>query len=363
MNRLTSGLVSSLALLLTAACSTEPTNDLSNSGAADRLVAKPSQFTAEVGVTKKVIVGALDAQGNQLNFTYEIGTVGAGLVVERDFSYLPIFTGADPSPIPPKSAAEFQYLVTATSLGATSFSITAGGKEVVVPVIPVPNPLAPPPVVTVSSTGPNASDPTVLTAPAPLRFSPGATVTFDAGDAILVEEAEDGSTITIFPPPATTSTGAVNGLVPSYAPDLTPAAAVTNVALTINPSVPSQPGTDNPATAPDIGTANAFFDGGAFTGADITADGGVGAQYYQFTLTEDADVAIEVNWEGDADVDIVLCSDVACADGGADGGGISTAQPEVSEHSLTAGTYYIAVVLFAQGGSALNPAWVSLSIQ
>jgi hypothetical protein len=356
MNRLTSGLVSSLALLLAVGCSSEPTSDLSNGEDADRLVAKPSEFTIKQGETKKILVGALDAQGNQLSLVYEVGTVGPGLAVERDFSYLPIFVGDGP-PVPPPNAPEFQFLVTASELVSTSFTITAGGKEVEVPVIVVPDPLAPTPVATVTSTGPNASDPTVITAPAPLRFSPGATVTFDAGGAIPVAEAEDGSSITIFPPPGTTSTGAINGLVPAYAPDLPPVPGVTDVALTINATVPSQPGTDAPATSPDIGTATAFFDGGAFAGADITGDGGVGAQYYQFTLAEDADVTVTVNWANDADVDLVLCFDVAC--GVIDGTAVTIDQPETATYSLTAGTYYIAAVLF----EGLPPDWVSIAVE
>jgi hypothetical protein len=357
MNRLTSGLVASLALWLAVGCSSEPTGDLTDGEVPDRLVAKPSEFTIQQGTTRKIIVGALDAQGNQLSFDYQVGTVGAGLAVERDFSYLPIFVG-DGSAEPPSSAPEYQFLVRANDLVQSSFSITAGGKEVVVPVIVVPNPLAPTPTATVTSTGPNASDPTVITAPAPLRFSPGATVTFDAGDGILVEEAEDGSTITIFPPPGTTSTGAINGLVPTYAPGLTPVPGVTDIALTINTTVPAQPGTDNIATAPDVGTGVAFFDGAAFAGTDITADAStLGAQYYQFTLTEDADVSIEVNWSNDSDVDLVLCSDNTCSDGGQFSDDF-TAQPEHQDHSLTAGTYYIAVVLF----EGTNPDWISLNI-
>ena len=99
---------------------------------------------------------------------------------------------------------------------------------------------------TVTSTGPNASDQTVIAAQAPFLFTPDATVAFDAGNAIVLSVAEDGSTVTILPPPGTTSRGFVTGL---FLPTL-PQSVVsdsTDVALTINPTVPSQPGTDNPA--------------------------------------------------------------------------------------------------------------------
>ena len=132
------------------------------------------------------------------------------------------------------------------------------------------------------------------------------------------------------------------------------------MALTINPTVPSQPGTDNPATAPDITNTPLFYDGGAFGGPDLTADGGTGAQYYKFTPAEDGDYTFSVNWGSPSDVDVVLCTDVTCSDGGDfSGGGATTAQPEEPVYTLTGGTtYYIAVVLFA----GVAPPWVSMNL-
>src|SRR5688572_11042026 len=89
MNRFRSGLVPLFALFAVVGCSSEPTGDLRNGPSA--LVATPSQLFIEVGETKEVIVGAVDAQGNPLDFAYEVTETGSGITVRRDSSFLPIF--------------------------------------------------------------------------------------------------------------------------------------------------------------------------------------------------------------------------------------------------------------------------------
>ena len=85
--------------------------------------------------------------------------------------------------------------------------------------------------------------------------------------------------------------------------------------------------------------------------------GGTGAQYYKFTPAEDGDYTFSVELgQCRSDVDVVLCTDATCSDGGDfSGGGATTAQPEEPVYTLTGGTtYYIAVVLFCRRGSAVG---------
>ncbi len=89
MNRFRSGMVPLLALLALAGCSSEPTEDLR--GDPSELVASPTQLFIELGETKSVEVGAVDAQGNSLDLAYEVTSAGAGITVRRDSSFLPIF--------------------------------------------------------------------------------------------------------------------------------------------------------------------------------------------------------------------------------------------------------------------------------
>jgi hypothetical protein len=133
----------------------------------------------------------------------------------------------------------------------------------------------------------------------------------------------------------------------------------------IDPTLTALAGTANPNTAPeiaapDIGGHAGIIDVGNFSGSDITGDGGVGAQYYKFTIATAGDYTFTMDWNNDADLDPVVCFDAACSDGAFAGTG--TDQPEQGTLTLQPGTYYFAVVLFAQGASATNPDFFSLQI-
>jgi len=356
MNRLTSGTATLVALLVVSGCNNDPTENLRNG--ITSLQAAPTTLSVVIGKTKKVQVTALDEQGNPLEQAYEVSSVGPGITVTRDSTFFPVFLNDTLLSVPP-TAPTFQYNVTGTELVASSFVVSAGGKDVTIPVLVSPD-AANVPVATVTSTGPNASDQTVITAPDPFVFDPGATVTFDAGPAIVLSVSEDGKTITILPPPGAASKGIITGLfVPHF-----PAAQVsdsTDVALAINATVPAQPGTDDPATAPDITGVSAFYDGAAFTGADLTTDGGLGGQYYKFTVETAGDYTFVTNWDNDADLDMELCRDATCSDGG-EFLGTGVDQPEEATVTLEPGTYYFAVILFDFGGSGTLPAWFSVAV-
>src|SRR5215216_1163746 len=131
MNRLTSGMVSLIALLVVAGCSSDPTEDLR--GPAERIDASPTQLFLELGQTKTVDVSAVDAQGNQISSAYEVTAVGSGITVVRDSSYLPVYINDSTLAVPPE-APVFRFVVTGTAYGATSFTVSADDREIVVPV-------------------------------------------------------------------------------------------------------------------------------------------------------------------------------------------------------------------------------------
>jgi len=119
------------------------------------------------------------------------------------------------------------------------------------------------------------------------------------------------------------------------------------------PLLDTVPGHNAPGTAPVIATpalgqTSAFFDTGGFGGTDISDDGGEGAQYYQFTMTEAGSVNITLNWPASsvADLDLILCSDVSCSDGG-NLVAAGASHPESGDYNLAAGTYYIVAAFFA----------------
>lgn len=356
MNRLISGMGLTSALLFAGACNNDPVSDLQ--GNVNRLEANPGTLLVPIGKSRKTQVTAVDDQGNPIESAYEVTATGPGIQVTRDSTFVPIYSGGVLT-VPP-TAPTFQFLVTATDFATSSFTVSAGGKDVTVPVTVGPDP-ANVPTSTVSSTGPNASDPTVITAPAGFIFGPDAAVAFDAGDAIPLSVSDDGTQLTLLPPPGATSKGTVSGLIVPYLPQV-PVSDSTDVAITINASVPSQPGTDSPNTAPDVTASPVFYDGGGFAGTDISGDGGIGkSQYYKFTPAADGDYTITANWGSPADVDLILCDDLACS--APDFSSATGAQPESSTYTLTGGTtYLIDLVLFGPPGAA-NPPWVSVSIE
>jgi len=91
------------------------------------------------------------------------------------------------------------------------------------------------------------------------------------------------------------------------------------------------------------GTVN-FFDTGALANPDITGDGGLGAQYYRFTVTEAGDYHFVTNWPNAADLDAIVCFDAGCSDGAFAGTG--STQPEDGTLTLQPGTYFYSDVLF-----------------
>ena len=219
MNRLTSGMVSLIALLLVAGCTTEPTDDLRKG--ASRIDAAPTQLFLELGASKTVDVSAVDDQGNQISSTYEVTSVGSGITVRRDSTFLPIFVNDSTLAVPPE-APIFRFVVTATAYGATSFTVSAEGKDVVIPVQVTP-------VVaidaTFSDTTPALGDTITVTAPAGNIFTqtavlhlPGAP---DSLNPRIVERDPAGGFIRFLAPPNVNAPVTITEVVSASAPTLT----------------------------------------------------------------------------------------------------------------------------------------------
>ncbi len=367
MNRLTSGTVSLIALLVVSGCNNDPTEDLR--GPVTRIQATPSTLNVTQGKVKTIQVSAVDDQGNVIPSAYEVSAVGSGISVKRDSTFFEQFVG-DSLTVPP-TAPTFQFIVTGTDLVSTSFVVSAAGQQVTIPVLVSADP-ANIPVATVTSTGPSASDETVITAPDPYIFAEGTTVTFDAGAAIVLGISDDGKQITIFPPPGATSRGIITGLALPYLPQA-PLSDSTDVPLTISASVPPQPGTDDPATAPVIeipasGGTTAFYDGSGFGAAVCGGNSGVPCQLYKFTMPADGDLDVTLAWNNTTDLGVYILNadgtqdipDQLCDDlGNAEDGG--------EEHctlTLVAGDYLLGVVNFGPFYDPPDPApdWISLAI-
>jgi hypothetical protein len=200
-----------LALLVLAGCSSEPTDDLRNGPA--EIVANPSQLFLEVGGTKTVVVGAVDAQGNPLQFNYEVTQTGPGITVRRDSTFLPIFVDDSTLQAPP-TADRFRFIVEGTGYTASSFTVSAGGLDVVVPVQVVPEQgLA----ATFDDDTVDLGQVVTLTAPAGITFADTAFLTIGTDTVTVL--SQDATTFTFIPPPSVNSPVTVNGVISVSAPD------------------------------------------------------------------------------------------------------------------------------------------------
>jgi hypothetical protein len=217
MNRLTSGMVSLCALLLAVGCSGDPTESLRGSGV-DKVVASPSQLFLELGQTKSVDVGAVDAQGNQLEFDYQVTSVGSGISVKRDSSFRGEFLDDSTFTVPP-TALQFRFTVTSTAYGATSFTVSAGGEDLVIPVqVVAQNQIGG----TLSTTTPALGDTITLTLDPGVTFSPTSEFSLAGGTVTpkIVERDPNGTFIRFLAPPNVNSGVTITEVTSTATPGL-----------------------------------------------------------------------------------------------------------------------------------------------
>jgi hypothetical protein len=226
MNRLTSGMAPLFALLLVAGCTTDPTDDLRNGTA--RLDASPSQLFIELGATKTVDVSAVDDQGNEISSAYEVTSVGSGITVVRDSTFLPVFVNDSTLAVPPE-APIFRFIVTGTAYTSTSFTVSNGEKDVVIPVQVIPQAGI---AVTFSSTTPALGDTVTITAPAGTSFALTSTVTVAGAtlQPLIVSQSE--TEIRFIPPPNINAPLTISDVTSAAAPTLTFSPATTQILTT-----------------------------------------------------------------------------------------------------------------------------------
>jgi len=198
MNRLTTGMVPLLALLVAVGCSGDPLDN--GRGDTARIDAAPTQLFLELGESKSVDVSAVDDQGNQISSVYEVTATDPGITVRRDSTFLPQYGNDSTLTVPPE-ATVFRFVVTATGYGSASFTVSANGKDVTVPVhVGAQNNLD----AQISNLNPALNEPVTITAPAGITFSPTSQVTLSDETAVqpfTVSVAADGSSITFLPAP------------------------------------------------------------------------------------------------------------------------------------------------------------------
>lgn len=351
MNRLMRGSVVLAAVLGVAACAGDPFEG--ERGNVEKLVANPTSVFVDEGDSETILVEAVDAAGHQSATDFEITNVGAGITVQVDPSYSPVYGG---EPI----NTRVRLIVTGNSMGSTTFTVSAGGKSLTVPVRVVPTTLA----ATVSNANPAAGDTVRLTAPANVTFGPDAAVTFETGgDALVISNT--GTELAFLPFPGSTGTVEVSGIELSFAPGASFTVALAT-SISVGPTPAAMPGTDAQGTAPVVAepTAAAPVTGVIDAGTWAGDCGGVPCQWYRLDVTTDGSFEFSAHWDNTADLGIYVFEADGTTEVGhcdAHGNGVD-AQPEECSLSLAAGTYYVQMQNFAPFYPDPDPAWFFLTI-
>ncbi|MEO7986420.1 MAG: pre-peptidase C-terminal domain-containing protein [Gemmatimonadales bacterium] len=221
---------------------------------------------------------------------------------------------------------------------------------------------------TVSSTTPAGGAAVTLTSTdGSFTFADNATVT--VGGQAAFTTTVSGASMSFVPQLGSTGAITVNGAVVVGFP-LT--LLSTAPSITAGATAAAKAGTGSPGTAPTIelpaaGSTRGFIDA-VPAGYAGCGDIGVDCQVYKFTLAADQDFDVAALWEGTSDVGIYFLESDGVTQAGdascdANGNGAAGGHEECTQ-SLTAGTYFLAVVPFGPlytPAEAL-PAWVTVNL-
>lgn len=356
MNRLVRGSIMLAAAAAAWACSSSLGE---NPEAIDRLSADPSVLFVDNDDSATVDIEALNQEGQQLAAEFSAGNVGAGLTVRLDTNFL-TFPGQGNSP----TRSRFVVRATTTSSFVSStFTVTAGGKSVVVPVSITPANFP----ATFSSLTPAFGDTVVLSAPAPLTFSSGSTITIGTVVQPLLSIAPDSSSASFIAVPGSAGPLNVSGLTLPYLASSLTLTTVDEI------NAASVAGTGDFSTAPVLATPSTgqtitYIDAGGFAG-NAECTGNIGGPCLIYQINKGAgDVDVTLAWNSSTDLGVYFYDSgqnglgaLGCDNGGAGAAG----QPETCTLSGAAGTYYLVVDTFAAFYTAPNnvdPTYVRLDL-
>lgn len=343
-------LATGVVAMAASACFSDPTSDLRNGPS--RLNLSRRFVVQNVGDTDQVNVSVLDDQGNALSFeavSYAPVDPTVATMADLPDSTLRTFPGN----------TLFKTILIGLGAGTTKIAITAGGvtDSLTVLVFPVAF------TGTITPASGNMGDTITVTAPAGITFDTTvANVTLNGGP--VLRTGRTTTTIKFLAPDVTGGTITVTGglLLGQYAlPALTSTATLT-VANQAN-----EPANDNMLAPGTLAATTSFqtlfgslssSDANDFFRIDLAAPGIIEA-FLDFTGTgagnagnPDIDVYVvrDVNGNG-----IINAADICNEFGGtfleADCTGATSANPEHEiTKTLPAGTYYINVELFNDGG-------------
>ena len=319
MNRNVRSSVLLAACVALWSCTSDPTGDLG--GTPDHLIADPSTIFVVAGDTEILEIQLYDDQGGPMATSYTVSNASPNIDVTVDEEFLPEYD-KDGNLVTPENVLRLRVAVTGLSAASTSFTVSAEGVDLVVPVRVLPVSFNP----TFEPAAAVFGDTVLVTPPAGYTFSDSLIVTSSTPNpAIVVSVALDGSSALIVPTPGTDGPLTFDGVFIDFAP---------GARLTLpSDGALTRPIQDDPTVAPDIPIPAI---GSAVTWTDPVGDGA--DQFYHFTVNGTDRIKATITWEGDADVDILWCTAICDAFVG-NFAGATGANPESSTVLLAAGTY------------------------
>lgn len=333
------GLVGALAAgAVLGGCAEDPLGDLDASPAA--IVADASVLALPTGESQAVTASVVDGRLTPLKVSVTFTACDANVTVQPDASYDPV----------PRTSA--RAIVTGVSADVSCVVLAGGGLSDTIPAAVLPLLFNG----TLNPTSPQVGQVLTVTAAAPIAFG---AADIDFGDGIRGEiSSQNATTLTVIvpqpdadqPSPIVFEDLNVTGIAGLQ---VSLATAPLNI---VNPYEPNDlPGT-TPFTVPIPGV---FHDG--FKSSTCT--NGVGDfcdNFYTVTLTGTTTFTATLEWDTEADLDILWCN-ADCDAFVGNFAGATGANPEVSQVTLNAGTYHLWINAFDNAGEPAHIYKVSIT--
>lgn len=222
MTRLIRGSVVLAACVGLWSCGTDSTS--SEAGVPFKIVSLPSVVFIKQDSSQLIAFQLVDELDGQIPEQWKITSPSPLFTVTLDSTYRPVYN-ADGSLTLPGEQTEVRATITGVALGIDSFTVSAGGKTLNIPVNVVPEKLE----VTFSPASPAPGEVVTMTVVTPgLFLAPTATITFPGNLApVGLTIAADGKSASFIPAPTTDTTATVTGVLNETYPTLSGVTLVT----------------------------------------------------------------------------------------------------------------------------------------
>ena len=205
MTRMIRGSVLLAACVGLWSCSSDPTAD--EAGVPYKIVSLPSVVFVKQDSSQLIAFQLVDELDGTIPENWTFSNTSPNFAVAMDSSYRPIYN-PDGTLTLPEEQTVVRVTITGTALGVSSFTASAGGKTLVIPVNVVPGTL----YATFSPSNPAPGDTVTMTMPGTLRLADTSAVTFPGNLApIIVDRAVDGTSLRFISAPIDRYHGCCDG--------------------------------------------------------------------------------------------------------------------------------------------------------